>query len=240
MKTLGVLGNFFLPEREGSPSVFGAYYLNKDYADAVSAYPVLPVMVPYLVCGQKIEAFLELIDGLLLTGGFDIPSRFYQEDELQGATFTYDSSRAEFELDLLKRAERRCIKIFAICLGVQMFNVHRGGTLVQDISIQYPEGLNHSYSNKDTRRLAHEVRIERNSRLYQILGKETLTVNSSHHQAIATLGEGLRVNARSSDGIIEGVECTSGRFLGVQWHPESLHYQHEDHAKLFRSFIEGL
>lgn len=231
---------FFLPEREGSPSVFGAYYLNKDYADALSAYSVLPIMVPYLNCGAKMEAFLDLIDGLLLTGGFDIPSGFYQEEELKGAVFTYDSPRAEFELDLLTRVERRSLKIFAICLGVQMFNVHRGGTLVQDISLQYPGSLNHSHSNKDTRKLAHEVKIERDSQLFKILGKDSVMVNSSHHQAIAKLGQGLRVNARSSDGIIEGIECASGSFLGVQWHPESLHYEHGDHASLFKAFVESL
>jgi len=240
MKTIGVLGNYFLPEREGSPSVFGAYYLNKDYADSLQRLPVLPIMVPYLESSAKMGAFLDLIDGLILTGGFDIPSSYFQEKELEGVSFTYDSPRADFELALLEHAEKRKMKIFAICLGVQMFNVHRGGTLMQDIPVQHPTELNHSHSSKDTRELAHEVSVKKGSRLHQILGKESLMVNSSHHQAIGKLGRNLVVNARSKDGIIEGLECESGDFLGVQWHPESLQYEHGDHARLFEAFVDSL
>ena len=240
MKRVGVLGNYFLPERAGAPSVFGAYYLNKDYVDSFKNLPVLPLTIPYLESAKKREAFLDQIDGLVLTGGFDIPSRFFGEEEAKGAKFIYDEARADFELDLLQEVQKRNLNIFAICLGIQMFNVHRGGTLIQDIPSQVPGCLDHSHSNKDARTLAHGVSVIKGTRRHEIIGKESIQVNSSHHQALGMLGEGLRVSAVAEDGIIEAIECESGKFFGVQWHPESLQYEHEDHARLFEAFAASL
>jgi putative glutamine amidotransferase len=240
MKIIGLLGNYFRPERLGAPSPFGAYYLNKDYVDSFTGSAVLPVTVPYLSQPRQIELFLDLISGLVLTGGFDIPSCYFQEKELPKVNFTYDLERAEFELKLLKHCSERSLPVFGICMGLQMFNIFRGGTLIQDIPSQTDGTIDHSLSSSDPKIRAHWVEIQKDSRLHQIMGTNRVEVNSSHHQAIDKLGEGLEVCARSEDGVIEAIECKSGLFLGVQWHPESLQYHDSQQANLFKDFVAGL
>ena len=238
MLKIGILGNFFRPDRLGAPSPFGAYYVNKDYVDSFQGLGVCPIIAPYLGSSEEMEAYLDCIDGLLLTGGFDIPSCHFNEEEISGVDFTYDGARAEFELEFLKLVDQRRMEIFAICLGLQMYNVHRGGTLIQDVYQQLGTEIDHNASSKDTRVVSHTVTIEKGSRLRKILGKDLVGVNSSHHQSVGKLGQGLHVTARSEDGIIEAMEDDTGRFLGVQWHPESLSGVLEDQALLFADFVE--
>lgn len=239
MLKIGVLGNFFRPEREGAPSPFGAYYTNKDYIDSLESLDILPLCFPYTLNSRRIRSFLEMLDGLLLTGGFDIPSSFFQEKEIQGPNYTYDSQRVEFELLLLSEVEKLQLPVFAICLGLQVYNVHRGGTLIQDIPTQVPDSkINHSASSKDSRVLSHPVEVKRGTYLYSVLGKQKLEVNSSHHQAVGQVGQGLLINAVSEDGVIEGLESEDGRFVGVQWHPESLQYEMSEHSLLFEDFAK--
>lgn len=253
MKKIGVLGNFFLPERTGAPSPFGAYYVNRDYHDSFLLQGVLPVSVPYLdvaafnfgmeaqyECADYCEAFLELVDGLVLTGGFDVPSVFFGQEELAGASFTYDERRVRFELELLKVAENLRLPVLGICLGLQVYNVFRGGTLLQDIKIQRPEALDHRLSCDDSRVMAHQVSLRPDSILSDWCQADQLAVNSSHHQAVDRPGEGLLINAESADGIIEGLESADGLFVGVQWHPESLQYSMEGQRRIFAAFIETL
>ena len=240
MKVLGVLGNYFRPDREGAPSPFGAYYLNKDYVDSFSEMNVLPIQIPYLRNRNRMLHFINLLDGLLLTGGFDIPPEFYNEIEITGVEFTYDRERTIFELEFLPLVEESGKPIFAICLGLQMFNVYRGGSLIQDVYQQLGTSINHSASAKDPKLMAHPVKILKGSRLKAIVESDELMVNSSHHQAIGRLGEDLVGTAFSEDGVIEAVECTKTPFLGVQWHPESLQYECSKQARLFEAFVEML
>jgi putative glutamine amidotransferase len=253
MKKIGVLGNFFLPERTGAPSPFGAYYVNRDYHDSFLLQGALPVSVPYLDfaafssapesrcdCTDYCSAFLELVDGLVLTGGFDVPSGFFGQEELAGASFTYDERRVRFELELLKVAESLRLPVLGICLGLQVYNVFRGGTLVQDIEIQRPEALDHRLSCEDSRVLAHQVSLRPDSILSDWCQVSQLAVNSSHHQAVDKPGEGLLINAESADGLIEGLESKDGLFVGVQWHPESLQYSMDSHRRIFSAFVDGL
>jgi len=239
MLKIGVLGNYFRPEREGAPSTFGAYYTNKDYIDSLEGLDVLPLCFPYTLSTRRIRSFLEMLDGLLLTGGFDIPSSFFREEEIQGPSYTYDAQRVEFELLLLDEVEKLQLPVFAICLGLQMYNVHRGGTLIQDIPTQLPASkINHSASSKDSRVLSHPVEVKMGSYLYSVLGKQEIEVNSSHHQAVGKVGKGLLINAVSEDGVIEGLESEDSRFVGVQWHPESLQYEMKEHSSLFEDFVK--
>ena len=240
MKVIGVLGNYFRPERLGAPSPFGAYYLNKDYVDSFRKMNVLLIQIPYLNNQEKMLYFIDLLDGLMLTGGFDIPPDFYNEAEVEGVEFTYDRERTLFELEFLPLVEKSTKPIFAICLGLQMFNIYRGGSLIQDVYQQLGTTINHSASSKDSTILAHQVNISRGSRLWQIIGDDKLMVNSSHHQAIGRLGRDLVVSASSEDGVIEAAECSKTNFFGVQWHPESLQYECPKHAGLFEAFVEML
>jgi putative glutamine amidotransferase len=134
-----------------------------------------------------------------------------------------NEERDAWELALVASARERRLPTLAICRGIQVLNVALGGTLVQDIPSQIPAALPHApKQGRGTR--VHEVVVDRHSRLAGVLDADMLTVNSSHHQSIARLADGLRITARAPDGIVEGAEWDGDDWwaLGVQWHPEEL------------------
>jgi putative glutamine amidotransferase len=132
------------------------------------------------------------------------------------------------------------VPLLAICRGQQVLNVASGGTLVQDIPSQVSKDVDHD-PERERWELAHDVEIVPGTRLRALLGKDRLSVNSFHHQAVKDLGRGLSVSARTpSDGVIEGVEATDRRFtVGVQWHPEGLWNQRENFHGLFLGLVEA-
>jgi putative glutamine amidotransferase len=139
-------------------------------------------------------------------------------------------ARAGFELTLIQKAVSKNLPVLGICGGHQALNVALGGTLVQDIGRDIQKALSHRESR-------HAIEILPGTRLYEILGRKRLMVNSYHHQAPRDPARGLRINARTSDGVIEGLEGTNGGFLlGVQWHPEYL--DSPFNRRLFSAFIK--
>ncbi|MDF1810707.1 MAG: gamma-glutamyl-gamma-aminobutyrate hydrolase family protein [Verrucomicrobiales bacterium] len=199
-----------------------------DYAEAVTKAGGIPVILPY--DNEKIPEHLTKLDGILFPGGADVPPTLYGEEEIHPTVKTVSDERLEFEYDLAKLWLKETDKPYlGICLGCQMLNVVQGGSLIQDIPSEF--GADH--------RVDHDVEIVTGSKIYSIFGKEVLSVNSRHHQAVRNLGEGLKVAAKSPDGIIEAIELMSDRFVvGVQWHPEKLK-DNSDQEKLFRQFIEA-
>jgi putative glutamine amidotransferase len=181
---------------------------------------------------EKISDYLEILDGLLLPGGADIPPSEYGEEPHETAK-VLDDDRYNFEKALSRAWITQSKKpLLGICLGSQWINVSSGGSLVQDIPSEF--GVNHRDTN-------HAVTLEPDSRLSQIIGESQFEVNSLHHQAVRNLGEGLRIVARSPEGIVEATETTDpDRFLiGVQWHPERMVGDDEKQAKLLRAFVEA-
>ena len=130
------------------------------------------------------------------------------------------------------------LPVLAICRGIQVLNVAAGGTLWQDIASQIPNAAKHDYHpNYPEDYRAHTIKTVANSRLAEILGEDEMAVNSLHHQAIDSVGQGLRATAFAPDGIIEAVEGTRARWVvGVQWHPEWLVECDERMRGLFASF----
>jgi putative glutamine amidotransferase len=197
-----------------------------------------------LDASMTIEDAFAAIDGLMLTGGDDVaPSRY--GEAAHASVVEAEAGRDEFEIGLVDAARARKLPILAICRGIQLLNVARGGTLVQDIPSQLTGALPHSlpvppnlaYS------LAHEVWIEKDSLLAKLLGDrladDTCEVNSRHHQAVKDVGRGLRVTATAPDGVIEAIEDPAAAFcLGVQWHPENFFRTGEFRA-LFEGFLEA-
>ncbi|MGB0579436.1 MAG: gamma-glutamyl-gamma-aminobutyrate hydrolase family protein [Limisphaerales bacterium] len=203
------------------------------YASAIRASGGIPLTLPNADGNaESVDEYLELLDGLLMPGGADIPPSEWGE-EPHPTTRLLDDDRYRFEKAMITAWIQRTRKpLLGICLGSQWVNVAHGGSLVQDIPSEF--GVNHKYTN-------HLVRVESDSRLSRIFGETEFEVNSIHHQAVRDVGQGLRVVARSPDGIIEATETTDpDRFLiGVQWHPEKLMPENKLQAKLLNAFVKA-
>lgn len=195
--------------------------LNEAYVDAVRAAGLTPLVVPPLPA-EELPAIASAVAGIVLTGGEDVGPAHYGAAPAAQTTSVH-ARRDECELALARLAHERRLPTLAICRGIQLVNVAFGGTLVQDIPSERPSDINHDSSDQRASRV-HDVRVDPDSRLGAVFGAESITVNSSHHQAIGKVAGKLRINARAPDGIIEGAEWVADDWwmLAVQWHPEEL------------------
>lgn len=213
--------------RPGRPAL-PRYELKRAYADAVLRAGGLPLVLPYVDDLGAIARLLNKIDGLVVTGGaFDIGPEEYGESA--GANLgVLKPARTKFERRLLELALARDVPVLGVCGGMQLLNVVRGGTLIQDLGTELAGALPHEQKH-DSREPAHEVAVAPGSALAAITGAGTLHVNTTHHQAVARLGHGLRTTGVAPDGVIEAIELDGARFcLGVQWHPELLESPEQD------------
>ncbi len=195
--------------------------LNDAYVQAARAAGLAPLVLPPLEPGE-LEPILDAIHGVILTGGEDMDPATYRAAP-SPASHEPHTKRDRCELAVVHHAREHRLPTFAICRGIQVVNVALGGTLIQDIPSERPSDINHDQSAARTERV-HSVRVEPDSRLAAAMGTTAMSVNSFHHQAVARVAQGLRVTARSPDGVIEGVEWIGDEWwmLGVQWHPEEL------------------
>jgi putative glutamine amidotransferase len=164
---------------------------------------------------------LHSYSGLLLTGGGDINPGLYGYDDPCNHSRGIDPRRDELEMRMTEAAFRHHLPVFAICRGLQVLNVYLGGTLITDIAACKGDQVVH----KDQHDVMHTISLVAGSQINHITGLTGGTVNSSHHQAIDRLADGLIATAFSEDGIVEAIECKDfpGMFcLGVQWHPERM------------------
>ena len=204
------------------------------YCEAVRRAGAIPLLIPPQP--ENAEEVLGRIDGLLLAGGFDCDPGLYGE-ECHPSVEPMDPRRQANDLALAAAARRRGVPTLGICLGLQVMNVAAGGTLIQDIDSQHDTEIRHASEPEDRGR--HDVIIEQGTQLASVVPAAELNVNSSHHQAVRTVGEGLRVTAHAPDGIVEGLEDPRHPFyLGVQWHPEDMAGE-ESASTLFRAFLEA-
>jgi putative glutamine amidotransferase len=195
-----------------------------------------------LEVSESPRAVLDVLDGVLLTGGGDIDPVLYGE-ERHPTVDDAEPGRDEFELDLARRAMESDMPLLAICRGAQVLNVAAGGTLVQDIPSAIETELTHTLKDpKDC--IAHAIRITRGSRLHEALGTGvdaacSCRVNSRHHQSVGKLGRDLVASAVAGDGVIEAIEAPRATFcLGVQWHPENF-WRTGEFKPLFDAFVEA-
>ena len=180
-----------------------------------------PVVIPPHKDKESILALLDTLDGLVLSGGGDINPLLLGEEPLP-QLHSVCPERDETELFLAREAFHRQIPTLGICRGIQVMAAVLGGKVYQDIYVQ-GEGAKLKHSQDMPRYTAsHTVNIKEGSTLQSIVGnKQTLAVNSFHHQAVSDPGQHLKVSAQSPDGIIEAVESNEDKaLLGVQWHPE--------------------
>jgi putative glutamine amidotransferase len=203
-----------------------------DYVESVARAGGAPVLFPCLADREAVAAAVAAADGVLLTGGGDVVSLHYGE-EPHAASKLQDPTRDEMELEVTRQALAAERPILGVCRGAQVLNVALGGTLVQDVLSQVPGALKH-YSEGLETVLLHSVEIEPETLLARIFAATSAAVNTWHHQAVKDLGQGLRVNCRAPDGVIEGIEAADGRpILGVQFHPEECAERHPPFQALF-------
>lgn len=204
------------------------------YTDAVRRAGAIPVIIPPQP--ENAADIVGELDGLLLAGGDDCDPAAYGEAR-HPSVEPMDPRRQSSDLTLARAARERGIPTLGICLGVQVMNVAAGGTLIQDIASSVDTEIDHASEPADRHR--HDVLVEASTRLGGILGARELNVNSSHHQAIGRVAEGLRVTAHAPDGIVEGLEDPAQPFyLGVQWHPEDM-AEEESASTLFGAFVDA-
>lgn len=170
------------------------------------------------------------LDGLIVTGGSDIDPALYMTSG--GPWVASDAQRDKFELTILELALANAIPVLGICRGAQLLNIAHGGSLHSDIT-----QLRRVTSNRPTLLPTKRVTVATDSHLRRILGRDTVKVNSLHHQAVERVGNDLRIVARDGDQIVQGIEHTALPFcIGVQWHPEYLPWR-KAHRALFRSLV---
>ena len=211
--------------------------LSVGYADAVCAAGGLPVLLPPLGKDKDLDAFLDRVDGFILSGGLDLDPRRHGLPT-HHAVQPMAERRDDSDRLLVKRLLARRMPLLGIGLGAQQLNVALGGTL----HLHLPEDMPRAMPHRDPTGGAHRhlVLLEPNTRLDEIYGGGELRVNSAHHQAVKQPGTGLRVCAVSPDGVIEAIEATDPNWfcVGVQWHPESETASALD-LQLFECFIQA-
>lgn len=211
--------------------------LGLTYPQAMRRAGAVPVVIPPMMDEASIEPLLDGLQGLCLSGGPDIhPGAYGARAHAHLGPTEPDLDR--FEIALLRAAERRDMPVLAICRGLQLLNVARGGTLVQDLPRERPSDVDHRQKPAGSTP-THDVRLQAGSATAAHLGVRAARVNSFHHQAVDVLGRGLRAVGWAPDGVVEALEATDRRFtVAVQWHAESMVHAPEQ-ARLVAAFADA-
>ncbi len=211
--------------------------LDQDYAKAVLQAGGIPV--PVIGVESAIPEFIKHMDGFLFTGGDDIHPRFYKEKPLSAARMTFSpDERTRFEFQLFTAAVAAKKPVLAICHGAQLVNVAMGGTLYQDLPLQVPKAQTHGPA-KNGAKVFHPADIIEGTRLFSIMGADTIRVRSAHHQCVKNPGRGLKLAAIAHDGVVEALESRGKNFLiAVQWHPEKTNHDRFS-KKIFKALVDA-
>ncbi|NNJ13120.1 gamma-glutamyl-gamma-aminobutyrate hydrolase family protein [Chloroflexales bacterium ZM16-3] len=219
-----------------------SYGHRQTYVDAILQAGGAPLLIPPVADEATLRVLYESLDGILLSGGGDIAPSIYGDTPHEKLGLV-DLARDEAELPLAGWAITESKPVLGICRGIQVINVALGGTLYQDIPSQIDGSLRHtlSYDREDWTYMAHDISIAPDSRFAQLMGVQTMAVNSLHHQSLRDIAPGLRAVAWAPDGIIEAVEGQGDSFIvGVQCHPEALQASADRRWKsLFHAFVEN-
>ena len=217
-------------------------YTPTSYPKAVIAAGGTPLFFNFTRDDEMIEQYAALVDGVVFSGGDDVNPATYGEEQIW-ACGDIVPLRDDFEIKLLKvLIEKYPDKpILGICRGAQVINVAMGGTLYQDLRSQVEGSIRHQ-QQQSSHYASHKATVTEGSKLQGIYGSNEIMVNSFHHQAVKTIGEGLVVTAKASDGVVEAYEKPDHPyFIGVQWHPERQVEgpHHPEHKPLFQSFVDA-
>jgi len=213
------------------------FYIGRDYCEAIFAAGGTPVLVPLIPDPAYIEEIVSRLDGIFLPGCDSDPDpALYGEDPHPRLGRVVPEKDAT-DLAVIAEAERRGLPILGICFGMQILNVSRGGSLIQDIESQITDPILHQQGIPHERN-SHQIRIEEGSLIEELAESEAAMVNSHHHQAVRAVGNGLKATSRTSDGVVESIEDTNGKpIFAVQWHPELSWQTDTLSAAIFERFV---
>jgi putative glutamine amidotransferase len=215
------------------------FYLSRHYSEAVEAAGGTPFHISLIPKVDYIDSVVDSLDGILLPGSdSDVdPLRYGRQPHPHLGNV--HPIKDETDLLIIAAAERKGLPVLAICFGMQVLNVARGGTLIQDIYSQVPEPIKHD-QGVPRDRPSHKVKLLGESRLGQLAATDNPLVNSHHHQAVEGIGRDLIAVAWASDGLIEALEDPRrDRFVvAVQWHPELGWKEDRFSQRLFKSFVD--
>jgi putative glutamine amidotransferase len=213
--------------------------VRQDYFAAVMEAGGLPFAVPFAGSQPVVAKIVSSLDGLLLTGGADIDPAYYGEVPSPQLK-KIDPKRDRFESLLVREALKRDLPILAICRGTHMLNVAAGGTLHQDLPAAAAGMVLQHYQLAPRDHASHTVTPHENTLLRNIVGEETIKVNSFHHQAVKNPAPGFLMSAHASDGVTEAIESGQHRFvLGMQWHPAEMTKSDPKARRIFQAFVKA-
>lgn len=228
-----------LVDKNPDPGVLSVdrIYLNREYVSAVEKVGGMPLMLPVSTDEDIVSTYADMCDGFIFSGGNDINPLFYNEGPHPNLGVV-NSDVDLYQITLMKKILERGKPMLLICRGMQLINIIKGGTIYQDLSDIGGKVFKHEQFAPKYEPI-HRVKLVEGTKLYEMFGP-SLNVNSYHHQCVKDPGEGLRVAARTEDGVIEAMELENYGFcIGVQWHPEMLFMNAEAPKILFESLIES-
>lgn len=229
-----IIGIMLNVENDKAYSIYPYFAIRKNYSDVVIRHGGIPVFLGHDY--TSIDDYLNMLDGIVLTGGDFETSEEAFTTGLKSIPDPKKFPRERMEVELIRKAYERNIPVIGMCAGMQEMNVAMGGTLHANLIENKVTTFQHRVS--DRAHPQHAIKIDKNSKLYQIIQSENLHVNSNHNAGIKQASEALKVVARAPDGVIEAFEAPNKRFfIGVMWHPEFVLSEGE-HA-LWQAFISA-
>lgn len=215
---MGIVGNLLFDEGGMFPG-YDRAYVNNDYVQTTVMAGGAPFILPLIPDYEAVKRQVESVDGIIISGGYDVDPLIYGEEpsQKQGGLCP---ERDQYDLMVVKAAMELKKPILGICRGMQILNAALGGTMYQDLSQIEGCYIKHNQGSRPEV-ASHSVKVEKGTKLCEILGEEVLT-NSFHHQALKDIAPGFKVSARAKDGVVEAFEMEEGFVIGVQWHPEMM------------------
>ncbi len=224
-------------KRRKYPTAYAFDYLKRSYYEAVEKSGGVAVILPNTKRLELVDKHLNIVDGLIISGGNDVDPVFYGERK-KVKNLSVTRERDSFEIALVRKAKAKQIPILAICRGMQLVNVALGGSLYQDFSFD-EKFFDHTLEGSAVYNKRHPVIIQKGSKLFHIIGKSKIMVNTSHHQMVRKIAPGLVARAWSEkDEVVEAIESKDDHFLlCVQWHPELM--KDRGSKALFDSLVQS-